>query len=169
MQQAGRSFIQAGSARRPELFVLDVDGVMTTGQFLYSEHGKMYKVFGPHDADGLKMVRDKLRILFITADERGFPISEKRIVKDMGFELKLVKEEERVAFFERTIGFESTIFMGDGYHDAVLLRRCLCGIAPRNARPEARSAADYVTPSRAGEGAVLDACLYITDRYFDHE
>ena len=28
------------------IFVLDVDGVMTSGQFLYSESGKEYKIFG---------------------------------------------------------------------------------------------------------------------------
>ena len=154
---------------RPELFVLDVDGVMTTGQFLYSEHGKAYKVFGPHDSDGLKMVRDRLRVLFLTADERGYGISEKRIVEDLRFELKLVKEEDRVGFFERELGFETTVYMGDGYRDAVLLQRCLCGIAPSNARPEAKTAADYVTPSRGGEGAVLDACIYIVERYFGDE
>ena len=46
--------------------ILDVDGVMTTGQFLYSEDGKAYKIFGPHDADGLKILRNKLNILFHT-------------------------------------------------------------------------------------------------------
>lgn len=41
-------------------FVLDVDGVMTTGQFLYSQDGKAYKIFGPHDAEGLKMIRNHI-------------------------------------------------------------------------------------------------------------
>ncbi len=82
----------------PSVFVLDVDGVMTTGQFLYSEHGKIYKVFGPHDADGLKMLRGRLDIVFITADSRGLPITKKRIVDDMGYNLKLVPEEDREEF-----------------------------------------------------------------------
>ena len=38
------------------VFVLDVDGVMTNGQFLYSDAGKAYKTFGAHDNDGLKML-----------------------------------------------------------------------------------------------------------------
>ena len=29
-----------------KVFILDVDGVMTTGQFLYSEAGKQMKIFG---------------------------------------------------------------------------------------------------------------------------
>jgi 3-deoxy-D-manno-octulosonate 8-phosphate phosphatase KdsC-like HAD superfamily phosphatase len=35
--------------------IFDVDGVFTTGQFLYDVNGKAYKIFGPHDFDGLKM------------------------------------------------------------------------------------------------------------------
>ena len=28
----------------PNIFILDIDGVMTTGQFLYSKNGKEYKI-----------------------------------------------------------------------------------------------------------------------------
>ena len=86
---------------RNMVFLLDVDGVMTTGQFHYSKDGKEYKVFGPHDSDGLKLLRDKISIRFITADERGFPISKKRIVDDMGFELELVSEQERFEYIKK--------------------------------------------------------------------
>ncbi|MBU0638094.1 MAG: HAD hydrolase family protein [Planctomycetes bacterium] len=145
---------------------MDVDGVLTTGQFLYSEAGKVYKIFGPHDADGLRLLRDRLRIQFISADRRGFAITKRRIVEDMGYPLRLVSEDERVAFFENEVGYERTAFMGDGIFDAPLLKRCLYGIAPHSARPEAKAAADYVTPSAAGCGAVLDACLRIEEVYF---
>lgn len=151
----------------PKIFVLDVDGVMTTGQFLYSELGKVYKVFGPHDADGLKMLKSKLDILFITADKRGFNITKKRIVDDMGYNLRLVSEEKRDLFFAEEIGYKQTIFMGDSIFDAPTLAKCLCGIAPQNARPEAKEVANYITPSFSGCGAVLDACLYILEAYFD--
>ena len=142
-------------------FVLDVDGVMTTGQFLYSKDGKEYKIFGPHDNDGLKMLKDKVNIAFITADERGYPITEKRIVDDMGQKLKFVTEKNRYNYLKREYDFKRLVYMGDGYHDAEVLRECFFGIAPNNARREAKEAADYVTPSNSGEGAVLDACLYI--------
>ena len=41
------------------------------------------------------------------------------------------------------------------------------GIAPNNARKEARDSADYITESNSGEGAVLDACLEINRKYFE--
>jgi 3-deoxy-D-manno-octulosonate 8-phosphate phosphatase (KDO 8-P phosphatase) len=151
----------------PRTFVLDVDGVMTTGQFLYSEAGKVFKIFGPHDADGLKLIAPHVEIRFVTADKRGFPITRKRIVEDLGYPLELVSERERAALFERELTYERTAFMGDGVFDAPILKRCLVGIAPQSARAEAKAAADYVTPSAAGCGAVLDACLHLAEKYFD--
>ena len=65
----------------PDTFILDIDGVMTTGQFLYSKKGKEYKIFGAHDSDGLKMLKDKIKILFITSDKRGFKISYQELQK----------------------------------------------------------------------------------------
>ncbi len=147
-------------------FILDVDGVMTTGQFLYSAEGKAYKIFGPHDADGLKLIKDKLNIVFITADKRGFNISKKRI-EDLGFPIELVREDERYNYIKDKFGFENTIFMGDGISDALLIKDCKFGIAPANARPEAREVADFITPSKSAEGAVCDACLEINKRFFN--
>lgn len=146
-------------------FVLDVDGVMTTGQFVYSKKGKEFKVFGPHDADGLKLIRDKITITFITSDKRGFAISKKRINEDMGYPLELVTEGDRYEYVKKKFGFENTIFMGDGIFDAPVIRDCTFGIAPANARIEARKWAKYVTPSRSGEGAVCDACITINKRF----
>ena len=153
---------------KPTVFILDVDGVMTTGQFLYGPEGKAYKVFGPHDADGLKLLKGKIDIKFISADKRGFPITQKRISEDMGYPLELVSEAERHAYVEKH-GFENVIFMGDGYFDAKVMKHCAFAIAPKNARKEARDVAHFVTESNSAEGAVMDACLEVAKRYFDEE
>ena len=150
----------------PKVFILDVDGVMTTGHFFYSQDGKEYKVFGSHDNDGLKLLNDRVNLQFITADKRGFPITKKRIVDDMGFELDLVSEHDRFEYIRKKYGFQNLIYMGDGYHDAKILKASMFGIAPKNARKEARVASDYVTESKSGEGAVMDACLEIIKRYY---
>ena len=42
--------------KKPKVFLVDVDGVLTTGQFLYTENGKTMKIFGPDDHDGLSPV-----------------------------------------------------------------------------------------------------------------
>ena len=77
-----------------ENFIIDVDGVLSTGQFLYDVNGKRFKIFGPDDNDALKLLKNFLKINFVTSDKRGFNISKKR-VEDMGFKLKYVKSVER--------------------------------------------------------------------------
>lgn len=141
-------------------FILDVDGVIATGQFLYSSKGKQFKIFGSHDHDGLNLIKDKVNILFISGDKKGFPISKKRI-KDMGYKIEFVPSEKRYEYIMENFGFKDTIYMGDGIYDAPIIRDCEFGIAPKNARIEARKSADFVTPSRSGEGAVCDACIRI--------
>lgn len=145
--------------------VLDIDGVLNTGHILYSSRGKMYKVFGPHDKDGLKIIKNYLTdITFITADVTGWKITYARIVKDWKYDpsqLILVTEEDRMRWFEKNCDFETTAYMADGYNDSPILKRVKVGIAPASARIEAREAARYITPSKAGEGAVLDACLFL--------
>lgn len=144
-------------------FVLDVDGVFTDGRFYYTTNGKSMKAFGPHDADGIKLIRDKVAIQLISADRRGFHITNAR-AEDMGLPLTLVSEEERYSFVEK-LGFDQTIFMGDGFHDAPVLEKVILGIAPNNACDAAKESADFVTKHRGGDGAVLEACLYLKEYY----
>jgi 3-deoxy-D-manno-octulosonate 8-phosphate phosphatase (KDO 8-P phosphatase) len=151
--------------KKLKYFIIDVDGVMTTGKFFYSKKGKELKEFGAHDSDGLKLIDKLIKIIFITADRRGFLISKKRITYDLGYSLKIVSEDSRYNFIKK-FGFENIIYMADGYHDAKILDKVFYGITPKNARIEARKKADYITPSLSGEGAVLDACLRIKNLFF---
>ena len=43
---------------KPKVFILDVDGVMTTGHFIYTAEGKSLKIFGPDDNDGLSLLNN---------------------------------------------------------------------------------------------------------------
>ena len=150
----------------PKYFVCDVDGVMTTGHFLYSNKGKIFKTFGPHDHDGLNLIKENIKIIFMTADKKGFLISKKRIKIDLGFPLFLIKENNRYEVIKKKYGLNNIIYMGDGYFDQKILKDCFYGIAPENARKEAKASADFVTASSSGNGAVLDACLQIKKIFF---
>ena len=106
---------------KPKVFILDVDGVMTTGHFIYSKKGKEYKIFGPDDADALNILKKFIEIRFITADKRGLPVSKKRIVNDMGFKLDLVNSYERLKWISRKYNLDDVIFMGDGLLDFIVI------------------------------------------------
>lgn len=147
--------------------VLDVDGVFTTGQFLYTSEGKFSKVFGAHDSDGIKLIKNYLEIRTITADKRGLPITKKRIYEDMGLPLDLVPEEERKDWFRKNVDLKQTIFMGDGIFDSKIFDIVAYGIAPHNAFYIAKQKADFITKHNSGEGAVAEACIHILNRFFN--
>ena len=144
-------------------FICDVDGCLNDGKIYWSAGGKPFKVFGNYDHDGLKMLRSHLNIEFITADQAGWDISYSRIVSHSKFKLSLVPEKDRYRFVKK-FGFKNVVYMGDGFYDAPILKEAALGIAPFQARKEAIAACDFVTPSAGGEGAVMDACLYIMDQ-----
>jgi len=149
--------------------IMDVDGVLNTGHFFYSAEGKVMKVFGPHDKDGIKIAQKKgLTIDFITADVTGFPITCARLITDWKIDennVHLVTEEDRLEWITKRFNLAEVAYIGDGIYDAPILRAVALGIAPASARKEAIVNSDYVTESDAGSGAVLDAVLYITTVY----
>lgn len=147
-------------------FIVDVDGCLTTGQFLYSAEGKVMKVFGADDADALSILKEKINIEMISGDKRGFPITKKRM-DDMGFPVSLVSTFERVEWIGKKYKLEETIYMGDGIYDALVFESIGYSIAPANAFYLVRQQADFVTQAKGGEGAVAEACLHIMEKFFE--
>jgi len=141
-------------------FVLDVDGVLTDGSFLYDSNGKAYKVFGPDDADALKALSKFVNIVFTSQDKRGFLISKKR-VEDMGFTLENVGSKDRVNFMEENYGLENCIYMGDSFLDVPALCASEYGISTCASDPLAQQWSDYVTEREGGHRAVSEACFWI--------
>lgn len=148
--------------------IFDVDGVFTTGQFLYTENGKFAKVFGPHDNDGIKMIKKYVSICVVSADKRGWSITKKRIADDMGLRLEMVSENERVQWFKDNFDLSETIYMGDGITDAEIFSLCAYSVAPNNAFYVAKEKANYVTNAKSAEGAVAEACLHIIEKFFSN-
>ena len=151
---------------KPICFILDVDGVMTTGHFIYSADGKVMKIFGPDDNDGLSLLKQHIEIRFITGDKKGFPISKKRIVDDMNFPLDIVSTIRRVDWIKKQYPLNNVIYMGDGIFDHYVMREVGYSIAPANADKLCKQHADFVTERSGGERAVAEACLHIMDKFF---
>jgi len=152
---------------KPKVLILDVDGVMTTGQFLYTVDGKAMKVFGPDDNDGLSLLKEYMEIRFVTGDRKGFAISKKRIVDDMNFALDLVSTVRRVEWTEELYPLEEVIYMGDGIFDHYMFKKVGYSIAPANSDEKAIEMADYVTKRSGGDRAVAEACLHILEKFFE--
>jgi 3-deoxy-D-manno-octulosonate 8-phosphate phosphatase (KDO 8-P phosphatase) len=152
---------------KPEVFIIDVDGVLTTGQFIYSAKGKIMKVFGDGDNDGLSLLRHYIEIRFVTGDERGFPISKKRVVDDMKYPLDLVSTIKRLDWIKELYNPKKVIYMGDGLLDHYVFREVGYSIAPANADDAAIKYASFVTSRKSAQRAVCEACLHILGRFFE--
>jgi 3-deoxy-D-manno-octulosonate 8-phosphate phosphatase (KDO 8-P phosphatase) len=150
----------------PKTFVLDLDGVFTDGAFLYSKDGKVMKVFGADDHDALKILDRLIEIHVITADRRGFDISQRRVSGDMGFNLSLVSSENRVEWLQRHYDLDTLIYMGDGIFDPRVFRAVAYSICPSNALRTTKRAASHVTVSRGGDRAVAEAVIHILKKFF---
>ena len=147
-------------------FVLDVDGVLTDGKIYTTPEGKLFKVFSADDHEAIKILSQRIRISAVTADFRGLAISTRRIVDEMGIDLELISANERAAWIVDKFDSERTIYMGDGILDPHVFRRVKYSIAPANASRLTRKAANFVTSSRGGEGAVAEACIHIANKLF---
>lgn len=146
--------------------MLDVDGVMTTGQFLYSADGKAIKVVGADDSDALGLLQPHLQIRFVSGDKRGLAISSRRIVHDMGYRLDLVSTTERAEWIAQHHDLGDVVYMGDVIFDSWAMQHVAYAIAPTNADRQARAAAHFVTERSGGDRAVAEACLHLLDRFF---
>lgn len=152
---------------KPVCFILDVDGVMTTGQFLYTAEGKAMKAFGPDDNDALSLLKTYLEVRFVTGDKKGLPISQKRIVDHMRFPLDLVSTIRRREWIAERYSLDAVIYMGDGIFDHYVMKSVGYAIAPANADKLAKQCAHYITERSGGDRAVAEACLHIMEKFFD--
>ena len=154
--------------KTPKNIILDVDGIMTTGQFLYDEKGKKYKVFGPDDADALKILKRFMKIFFVSADSRGFAISKKRISIDMGYKLFKVSSEERLGWIKKRFKLDETIYMGDGIYDHLIMKKVFYSISTSNSSENAKKYSNFVTKRTGGDRAVAEASLHILKKFFKY-
>ena len=149
-----------------KVLILDVDGVMTDGKFFYDENGKSFKIFGPDDSDALGIIKHLLEVRFVTGDRKGFKISKRRIVDDMGFKLDLVSTLKRLEWIEERYDPGSVIYMGDGIFDHFVMQGVGYSIAPQNSLENTKKYADFVTERSGGERAVAEAVIYLLDKFF---
>jgi 3-deoxy-D-manno-octulosonate 8-phosphate phosphatase (KDO 8-P phosphatase) len=149
-----------------KVFILDVDGVMTTGHFLYSKDGKQMKIFGPDDNDGLGLLRPHIQIRFVTGDKKGFPITNKRIKDDMKYELDLISTIKRIEWIKEHYNPKEVIYMGDGIFDHYVMKEVGYSIATANSDRTAKKHANYVTERSGGDRAVAEAALHIMQKFF---
>lgn len=151
--------------RRIQLFLCDVDGVLTNGTVLIGD-GKEYKAFNIQDGLGLLLLkRHGIKVGWIS--NRPSQVTQQR-AEELQIDFLHQAKGSKVAVAELLLaktglGWENVCFIGDDIVDLGVLQRAGVAVAVANAVVEARALADYVTHSKGGEGAVREAVRLILD------
>ena len=140
-------------AKKIKLLVLDVDGVLTTGQLFIAPNGDILKPFNTLDGLGLKLLMQTgIQTAIITA-----------------------RNDAAVAFRAKQLGIthygqvqniagvteEECAMIGDDVIDLPILVRCGLPIAVQNAHDFVKQYAQYITQKQGGMGAVREVCDFI--------
>lgn len=148
-------------AARIRLIAFDVDGTLTDGGLSFDSDGRESKRFFVQDGMGLVLLRHaSLETALVSA--RPSPVTTAR-ARELGIVRVHVGERSKRACLERiaaelAIAMDAVAFMGDDLPDIAALRGAGLALTPADAHPWAREVAHWVTPRRAGSGAVRDAC-----------
>lgn len=151
-------------ARKVELAIFDVDGVMTDGGLIYGDDGREYKSFHSLDGHGLKMLKMcGVELAIITG--RTSQVVEYR-AKNIGIDHLYQGVHDKLAAYRELLtatGLEEgqTAYMGDDVVDLPILVRAGLSIAVPGAAVPVHDHVHYVTRTKGGQGAVREACELI--------
>ena len=145
--------------RNIELVLSDVDGVLTSGGIVFDNQGIESKEFHIRDGLGIRLwQRAGFRFGILTA--RTSHIVRLRAVElgidivRQGFEDKLPVAQQIIA--QQGLQMEQVCYIGDDLTDLPVIRRVGLGVAVSDAANEVRAAADWVTETAGGRGAVRE-------------
>ena len=140
-----------------EALVMDVDGVLTDGTFLWSTSGDELKSFSFEDVMGLSRARRAGLKLGLISGEDSTLVD--RFALKIGIEYVAQGCKDKGAalrhFAESTGGsLERTAFIGDDVNDLPALAIAGFSVAPANAQPAVKAAVALVLEQSGGRGAV---------------
>lgn len=150
-------------AQRIKLIGLDVDGVMTdAGVYIgmVGDRPAELKRFDIQDGIGVRLLLESgIKVVIVSGR-----MSRATTLRAEELEVTDVVQDDqarKLPAFEETlvrhgVTWQDAAFMGDDLPDLPVLTRVGLPVAVRNAVPEVRAAADYVTDSAGGHGAVRE-------------
>ncbi len=146
-------------AQKIKLLILDVDGVLTNGEIIFSRDGDAMKVFNPTDGLGLSIAqRNGIHIAIITGRQSD-------MVRLRAMELKIpdiyqgfMDKLQALAELQDKYGLsdDEIAYVGDDLNDLPVLMRAGLACAPANAVEDVKSRVHYVCRREGGRGAVRE-------------
>jgi len=153
---ANREHKTLGEAPSPKL----VEALRGRGISPLSVGHCIVSTWQPHESKVLETIRDLGLELQVIFNKGAVMVLPSGVNKATGLE---------AALLELGLSPHNCVGVGDAENDHALIRLCECGVAVANALPLVRERADWVTPSRNGEGVVELIDKLIADDLADLE
>lgn len=141
------------------MVLLDVDGVLTTGQVIYDDAGREIKVFNVKDGLGIRLLMEAgIRVGIVTGRSS---MALKHRCDNLGIELLKDGVRDKAAALasileETGIPAENTAFVGDDLPDLPIMQRVGVPIAVGDAHDRVKQLAVWTTLAKGGCGAVRE-------------
>ncbi len=150
--------------RAIRLLVLDVDGVLTDGRLFYGARGESLKAFHVRDGHGIKEIAAAGITVAVISGRRSAAVA--RRARELGIRHVVQGVSDKLAALHklartRKLELDYCACVGDDTPDIPLLEACGVGIAVADAHPDALAAADLVTRTPGGLGAVREVCDWL--------
>jgi len=158
--------------RKIKALFLDVDGVLTDGSIIYSDHGSETKVFNVRDGLGIRWLIKSGFIVGIVTGRKSDALVHR--CENLGIDLIFdgIKDKAsalRMILDQTGMNSEEIAYMGDDIVDIPLMNRVGVSIAVADAHEVVIKTADMVTAARGGAGAVREVCEHILKAHHQWE
>lgn len=143
------------------LLLLDADGVLTSGDIVYTEDGGESKIFNVRDGFGIRMLKGAGIATGIITGRQSNAL--KRRAGELGVDFCYCGAGDKTALLGSVLkqagcSREQTAFMGDDIPDIAIMKSVGLGIAVADAHEAVRQNACMVTRNPGGNGAVREIC-----------
>ncbi|OXS55869.1 acylneuraminate cytidylyltransferase [Cohnella sp. CIP 111063] len=147
------------------LFISDVDGVLTDAGMYYSTDGQELKKFNTRDGKGIELLRRAgIKVMFLTAEDiEVVRARAKKLNVDYLFMGIKNKKKFLAEFFEANpqFAFHKTAYIGDDVNDLECLQAAAFSAAPQDAHSSVRREVDYVCSLSGGHGCVREVSDFL--------
>lgn len=146
-------------AKKIQLLLLDVDGVLTDGRIIIDDRGVETKQFHVRDGQGISLLmRSGIKVGFITA--RSSP-SVRHRAKELGVRLVRQGVHDKLRAYREIksslrLKDAQIAYIGDDLIDSPILRRVGLAVCVADGWSGLASNVDLVTTARGGRGAVRE-------------
>jgi len=148
-------------AKKIQLALFDVDGVLTDGSLYYGADGETIKQFNVLDGHGLKMLHEQGIQVGIISAKQSAALTNR--LDDLNIQHQYTgianKHDAFQQVMEQTgISAQHACFTGDDVIDIPVMQSCGLSFSVDNGHYSVKQIADWVTPMAGGSGAARAIC-----------